>query len=249
MERAMRITFSGLRLTRGAPKRTARHTWELIGRTCAPQVLLIETYGGYPKGYLKCFASEKDAHSYIRARLAKKGYISPGEQPDGCLIVDYGQTIEGESFFLTDKRFINKVNIKAPEEDAWDSHRLIWKDFKEGYLSKSARKTIDFELGSEDLAHLVLDRIGFTVTDDAGKMVEAVREFNAFIQPEGMGGSLFEPLHSCMMAWADVPEVRTHIEKGSIAEMKAKRMIEKAEAAKEKPVIPEQVYNRWGAWS
>ena len=241
----MRITFSGLRLAKGAPRRTARHTWELIGRTCAPQVLLVETYGGYPKGYVKAFNCQADAHSYIRARLAKKGYVKPGEQPDGDHIVEWGMQVPGETFHLTDQRHVSDINVSSGEHE-WDSTRLIWKDIRDRYMRRQKRKKATrFEVSTQEFAQEVLNRVAETCTSEAGKLKEFVREINSFVQPEGMGGALYEPLASCLTIWADIPEVEAEILESSallknVDEARKKRPVEKK---------PEPQYARWGAWS
>jgi len=116
------------------------HVFDIIRRPDRREALLMETWGGFNKGYAKCFPNEAEMLVYLGKRLNK--IVRPADATIGL-----GTLKDDQTRITMDQGHIRMV---MSEED-WEAQELLMDAmFKRGVVSRAQIQAFGEVIGYED---------------------------------------------------------------------------------------------------
>ena len=239
---------------------TLRHIFEVITRSDAPQTLVVETWGGYNKGYCKTFPSGSEAEAYLTRRIrrlcgGKEAYFRPvnhvkvssKNEIEFYATQDFwdvaSHDIDGTGLETLLDRLIRKTHLEYKQDvDAvskltfsTDPHKYNTEQSVSRFIA-SASKPVTPVMVAEAIRIRVHGQGDF----DAEDQREAVKNIRTFMVTEPVGvGSTFRPDHIQQILDREAKFVSINDENVEEAPMLNKAKVKKQE----------QKYKNWGGWS
>ncbi len=168
------------RMNPAKEKKTMRHVWDILSRDDRPHKLLIETWGGKPDGYIKCFETDIQLGRYLSARIAKSAKGFPDADLDLRLVGEAEFAVGGDEFKLRsamstdkDENAQMRLGIKGIP-DTWDEAACF---------DKTLSGLFDFDdphVVTDTLTAAMAGRVKSTFKP-AGSWVEQLMAINEFI--------------------------------------------------------------------
>ncbi len=123
-------------------RKTMRMVWDVVSRNDSPKRLLIETWGGKPDGYIKCFATDLILGNYLSGRIAKSAKEAKDDDIELSMVGDNEYEVIGPATNLmkamqatNHENAKMRLKISGANED-WD---------EDACLNKTLYGIIDFD--------------------------------------------------------------------------------------------------------
>lgn len=247
----VRVSVASLQLRRKnkAGRMTLRYVWDVVGREDSPLRLLVETWGGKPDGYIKCFDTDLILGNYLSGRIAKASVGASDHEVSLDIVGDTDFVVSGDKHRLeaalhSENHENAKLRLKISGANVdWDENSCLnhtlsgivgfgdiaeTNEFTQALASR-IRKT--FKAGGEFKQHLHSMNV-FMVA--AGTTLDDVLSEEEEVSHEPMDRERL----------AEIIQVADH--------MRSRRSVTRPGTPTEPPVIvePEIIRgNEWGGWA
>lgn len=252
------------------------HVFDIIRRPDTRHALLLETWGGFNKGYAKWFEGEAEALTYLAKRLNK--IVRPADATIGLGTLkdeqtrieldeghfrivhserEFGPALETFTHELMTKPFKTTTpktygSIIGYEEIGWNQNNNI------GRILNVAR-TVDTNATMPELGAALICRISLCMEpSDVAKIADSLVDIESFIEPP-RSVTPEEPGEERMFAGdfgkafsMSANMMRKHkpiTENTENTESAPKKVSEEVLTEEEKDAIHSTQYTSWGAWS
>lgn len=182
----MKLSIQSLQLRKinKSGRKTLRMVWDIVSRNDSPARLLIESWGGKPDGYIKCFPTDLVLGKYLSARIAKTAKGATDEELDLVMVGDEEYKVEGCATNLSRTMSAEnhenaklRIKINGSKTD-WD---------EDACLNKTISGLVDFddsEMSANKLVEALASRVKSTFKR-GGTYHEQVLAIHEFMKDVG----------------------------------------------------------------
>lgn len=251
----MKLGIQSLQFRRAnkSGRKTMRMVWDIVSRDDSAKRLLIETWGGKPDGYIKCFATDLLLGNYLSGRIAKSTKDAKSDEIEFDLVGDKEHDVEGSATLLS------KAIAATNHENAKLRAKIVGSkvDWDEGACLSNTLYDLttfdDVELTVDKLTQAMASRVKLTFKR-AGSYKEHLSSIHEFMNVADDLSDVLDPTELAAKSWPLMDRERIAEVIQSADGMRNMMIGNAAVVSNPDPVIhtPEPAVIRgesWGGWA